>query len=136
MKPTSAVAGGLLGVVLERPLADEVLLLVELDDPRHRGAERRRLGVGVLADEDVHLLQAQDPLRLEPERPQPERLAGAQQRVPDVLAVGRREVDLVADLADEPDPQDQALHPGDHALLAVEVGERLVGAVEIGDARP
>ena len=53
--------------VLDRPLADEVVL-VELDDPGHRRLERVRLGVGVLADEDVHLLEAQDALGLEPER--------------------------------------------------------------------
>src|ERR1035437_3909174 len=55
---------GLLGVMLERPLADVVLLLVELDDPGHRGTERGRFRIRVLAHQDVHLLQAQDPLRL------------------------------------------------------------------------
>ena len=118
MKPTSAVSSSLLAVALERPAADEVLLLVELDDPRHRGAERRRLGVGVLADEDVQLLQAQDALRLEPERPQAVLGARLEQRVPEVLAVRGREVDLVADLADEADPHDQARHAGDRAPLA------------------
>ena len=41
VKPTSAVSSSSLCDVLERPLADEVLLLVELHDPGHRGAERR-----------------------------------------------------------------------------------------------
>ena len=50
---------------LERPAPDEVLVLVELDDPRHGGAVGCGLRVGVLADEDVHLLQAQDALGLE-----------------------------------------------------------------------
>ena len=53
--------------VLHRPLADEVVL-VELDDPGHGCLEGVRLGIGVLADEDVHLLEAKDPLRLEAER--------------------------------------------------------------------
>ncbi len=103
-------------------------VLVELDRPRHRRAERSRLGVGVLADDDVLLLQAQDPLRLEPERADPLRLAGLQQRVPDVLAVRRREVDLVAELADEADPQQQRVDAGDAALARVEVGERLAAS--------
>ena len=100
--------GRLLGGALERPPADEVLLLVELDDPRHRGAVGRRLRVGVLADEDVHLLQAQHPLRLEAERADAVLGARLQHRVPEVLAVRGRVVDLVADLADEADAQDQA----------------------------
>ena len=115
VKPTSAVSAGVLGGVLERPAADEVLLLVELDDPRHRGAVGRRLRVGVLADDHVQLLQAQDALRLEPERP---RAPAADQRVPHVLAVGGREVDLVADLADEADPQEQRVDAGDLRALA------------------
>ena len=88
-----------------------------------------RLGVGVLADDDVLLLEAQDALRLEPERPH---VAVRQQRVPEVLAVGRGAVDLVAELAGEADPQDQALDPGDAAGPPVEVAERLRRAVEIG----
>ena len=44
----------------------------------------------------------------------------------------RRAVDLVADLAHEPDPQDQAGHARHVGLLAVEVGERLGRAVEVG----
>src|SRR5207244_8420046 len=54
--------------VLERPLADEVVLL-ELDDPGHAGLERVRLGVGVLADDDVRFLEPEHALPLAPERP-------------------------------------------------------------------
>jgi hypothetical protein len=50
-----------------------------------------------------------------------------------VLAVARGEVDLIAHLADEADAQDEALHARDQRLLAVQVGERLVGAVQVGD---
>ena len=52
------------------PLIDEdqAVLLVELGEPRHSGLEHVRLGVGVLADEDVQLLEAEHALRLEPER--------------------------------------------------------------------
>src|ERR1700739_3496415 len=41
------------------------------------------------------------------DRPRAMRPAGLQERIPDMLAVGRGEVDLVADLADEADAQDQ-----------------------------
>ena len=92
--------------LLDRPLADEVVL-VELDDPRHRRLERIRLRVGVLADQDVHLLEAQDALGLEAERRGVPFLARLEQRVPDVLAERAREVDLVAELADEADAQDE-----------------------------
>src|SRR5919109_4784685 len=123
-----AIAAG--ADVLEGPLADEVVL-VELDDPRHVRLERVRLGVGVLADEDVHLLEAQDALRLETERPDAEVLATLEDRVPHVFAVGTGEVELVAELADEADPQHERRHPADAALPGVEVRERLVRNVEI-----
>src|SRR5207245_7861104 len=106
--------------VLERPFADEVVL-VELRDPGHAGLEHVRLGIGVLADEDVHLLEPQDALWLEPERTDPEIRAVLEQGVPEVFAVRAREVQLVAELADEPDAQDQARYPRDNRFLRVEV---------------
>src|SRR5439155_9370266 len=48
--------------LLERPLADEVVL-VDLDDPRHVRAQRVRFRVGVLADDDVLLLEPENPTR-------------------------------------------------------------------------
>ncbi len=54
------------------------------------------------------------------------------QRVPEVLAVRAREVQLVAELADEADPQDQARHAGDVRLARVEVRERLGRDVGVG----
>ena len=59
--------------------------------------------------------------------------AGLHERVPEVLAVRGRAVDLVAHLAHEADPQDQAGHARHLGLLAVEVGERLGRAVEVGE---
>ena len=70
-KPTSCSRKPRSLHVLERPLAHEVVL-VELDDPGHVRLERVRLRVGVLPDEDVHLLEAEDALRLEAERPDAE----------------------------------------------------------------
>ena len=49
--------------------------------------------------------------------------------------MGRRAVDLVAELADEADPQDQARDAGDEAAATVEILELLRGAVELGEAR-
>ena len=58
-------------------------------------------------------------------------LAVLEERVPDVLAVRAREVDLVAELADEADAQDQRGHAGDVGVLRVEVGEGLVRDVDV-----
>src|SRR5438132_826098 len=82
----------------------------------HARLEHVRLGVGVLADKDVHLLESEDPLRLETERTDAEVRAVLQERVPDELAVGAREVQLVAEFADEPDAQDETGHAGDERL--------------------
>jgi hypothetical protein len=132
-KADEALARPLRGDALERPAADEVVL-IELDDPRHPGGDRVRLRVGVLPDEDVLLLQAQDPLRLEPERPAAEVGARLEERVPEVLTIGARAVQLVAKLADEADTQEQAWDAGDAGALRVEVPERVVGEVEVGEA--
>ena len=86
--PLEAALGDLLG----RPLADQVELLVVLHDPRHRRLEQVRLGVGVLADDHVALLEAEDPLRLEPERLRVEVGGLLEERVPHVLGVRAREV--------------------------------------------
>src|SRR5207253_9952333 len=107
---------------LERPLADEVLLL-ELRDPRHVRVEHVRLGVGVLADDDVLLLEPEDALRLETERLDPEIAAALEQRVPQMLAVRAREVQLVAELADEADAQRETRDAGDLCMLCVEIAE-------------
>ena len=48
-------------------LADEKRL-VHLDGPAHRGLERRGQAVGILSDDDVPLLQAQQALRFHTER--------------------------------------------------------------------
>src|SRR5271163_4329179 len=106
-------------------LADELLLLVQLDSPGHAGSERRRLRVRVLADDEMLLLQAQDALWLQPERPDALGLPGDQDRVPYVLPVGGREVDLVPELTDEADPHQQRVDAGHSRLTAVEIGERL-----------
>src|SRR5215472_16294056 len=64
-------------------LADEVVL-VQLDRPVQPGAEAPGQAVGVLADDEVALLQPQDPLGLDAERGRAQVLAVLQQRLPDV----------------------------------------------------
>ena len=59
----------------------------------------------------MHLLQAQDALRLHPERADAVLPAGRQQRVPHVLAVLRRTVYLPPRFAHEPDLQQNARNP-------------------------
>ena len=120
--------------LLRRPLADELELLVVLHEPRHRRLVEVRLRVRVLADDDVTLLEPQDPLRLEPERRCLQVGALLEQRVPDVLGERAREVQLVAELADEANPQRQRLDSGDRHLPGIEVGDALVREVVVGDA--
>ena len=64
-----------------------------------------RLGVGVLTDDHMALLETEDSLGLEPERRDVEVASLLEQRVPDVIRVRAREVELVAELADEADPE-------------------------------
>src|SRR6478735_8061869 len=84
--------------VLERELADKVVL-VQLREPRHAGREEVGLRVRVLSDDDVALLEAEHALRLEAERSRSLR----DERIPQMLTGGAREVELVAELADEAD---------------------------------
>ena len=56
-------------------------------------------------DDHVALLEPQDALRLEPERLRVEVGGLLEDRVPDVLGERAREVELVAELADEADPE-------------------------------
>ena len=106
------------GEMLDRELADEVVL-VELRQPVHVRGEEVRLGVRVLADDDVSLLEAKHALRLEPERAR----AGGDDRVPEELARRAREMELVAELPDEADAEREARNARDDEVLRVEVAE-------------
>jgi hypothetical protein len=57
-----------------------------------------------------------------------------QDRVPEVLAVRAREVDLIAELANEPDAKRQGGHAGHVVRLRVEVLEGVVRDIEVGEA--
>ena len=80
------------------------------------------------------LLEPEDPLRLEAERPHAEVGSPLEQRVPEVLGERARAVDLVAELAHEADPQEEARDTGDGRLLQVEIREPLGRDVELGQA--
>ncbi|MNZ40296.1 hypothetical protein D3C78_578090 [compost metagenome] len=88
--------------------------------------------VGVLADDHVALLQAQQALGLDAERADLVLRAGLHQRIPQVFAVARRHVDLVAQLADEADPQQACRDAGDRALAHRQVGEGFRAEVDVG----
>ena len=110
----------------------EEVVLVELDRPVQRRAEAAGQAVGVLAHDEVALLQAQDALGLHPERRDPQVGAAVHQRLPDVQPVPGRHVQLVRQLAGEADPPQHApVHPGDPAGAHLHVAERLVRQVDL-----
>src|SRR5580704_15762838 len=115
LQPDQPGAGQAILLVLpgQLGLAQEVVL-VELDRPVKPRAEAAGQAVGVLADDKVALLKAQDALGLHPERRDPEVGAAVHQRLPDVQPVPGRDVQLVRQLAGEADPPQHApVHPGD-----------------------
>ena len=88
--------------------------------------------VGVLADDKVALLEPENPLRLHAECADAEVGAAVQERLPDVQAVAGWHVQLVAELAGEPDPPQHAvIDTGDLAGAHVHVGKGLVGQVHV-----
>ena len=76
-------------------LADEVRLLAP-DGPAHSGFRRVCQAVGVLADDNVALFQAQYALGLDAHGPDAERLARRHRLVPEFLAPAGGDVDFVA----------------------------------------
>ena len=91
-----------------------------------------REAVGVLADDDVALLETQHALRLDAEWLDAEGLAGLDQLVPQRFAHLRRAVDLVAELADEADAQDAHRNAGERPRAHGHVGECLLREVDVG----
>jgi hypothetical protein len=125
--------GRRLGVeALEATLAEEVVL-VGLDRPAEPDLERIGFRVRVLSDEDVLLLQPEDPLRLQTERTDPVRLPGRDDLVPHVLPVHRRHVDLVPQLADEPDPEHERRDTGHVHRRRRQVRDGLARDVGVGE---
>src|SRR5262245_62067815 len=87
-----------------RPLADKERLALA-DRPAHRRLIGMGQAIGILTDDDMPLLEPHHALRLDPERLDAEGCARGRQRVPERFAQARRRVDLVAELADEADPE-------------------------------
>ncbi len=113
-------------------LAGEVVF-VELDQRVEAGAGRLGQAVGVLAHDEVALLQPHDPLGFETERCDPEIGAGLQQRLPQGQGDTGWHVHLIGELAGETDPPHDAAvdachRPGPHP----HVPERLRIEVDIG----
>ena len=74
--------------------------------PAHADFERIGQAIGVLTDDYVSLFEPQNPLRLDAEARQSPLRAGVQQAVPEIFAATRRDVDFVAQFADEADAHD------------------------------
>src|ERR671912_672698 len=109
-EPKAAVA---LALPRQLGLAREVAL-VQPDHTAEAYIVGSREPVGVLAHDEVSLLQAQDALRLYAEGPNAEVGAALHERLPDVQPVGGRHVDLVAELAGEADaPHETVVHAVD-----------------------
>src|SRR5579862_22654 len=106
----------------ETALADEELL-VHLDRPGHIELERIGDAVGVLADDDVSLLEPQHALRLHTEGPDPVSTTRLVERAPQLSAVLRGRVDLIAQLAHEPDAHEAAGYRGDERLAHAQIRE-------------
>ena len=86
--------------------------------------------VGVLTDDEVTLLEPHDPLSLEPEGSDPKVAPLLHERLPHLEAVAGRHMDLVAQLAREPDPPHQAVadtgdRPGSHVHVPEGLGRQV-----------
>ena len=91
-------------------LADEEWL-VALDGPFEMRFGGYSQAVGVLANDDVALLQAEYPLSLDTEWPDARLLTGFHQSVPDRRGLRRADVNFVADFANEPHAQQSGANP-------------------------
>src|SRR5215207_2148533 len=104
-------------------LACEVVF-VQPDHPAEAYIVGSREPVGVLAHDEVSLLQAQDALRFYTERSYAEIRAALHERLPDVQPVSGRHVDLVAELAGEADaPHETVVHASDTSGADPHIGE-------------
>src|ERR671912_2717599 len=100
------------------------VILVELDQRAQTGAVSPGEPVGVLSDDEVTLLQAQDALRLYAERSYAEVGSSFHERLPHVEPIGGGYVDLVAQLASEADaPHEAVFYTGDTSGANPHVGE-------------
>ena len=81
--------------------------------------------IRILADDDMALLQPQHALGLDAEGLYASGAAGGHQRIPQRLALARRDMDLIAELADEPDAEQPGRYAGDAAEAHAHVGEGL-----------
>ena len=103
------------GRALRAP-ADEVLL--RRDGPAHAEVLRRDGPVGLLADDRIALLGAEDVHRLRAVRRDAERLAGGHHGLPQRQAVPRRDVELEGELPGERDAEHAPGRAGDRRRRA------------------
>ena len=109
------------------------VVLVEFEERVQSGDRRLRQAVGVLAHDEVPLLESHDALRLEAERLHTEIGALLEELLPDVHCVARGNVDLIGEFTGEADaPGDAVLNAGDRAPAHVHVGERRRVEIDVG----
>src|SRR5581483_9892573 len=101
--------------------------LAKTYQPPQPRSERVRQGVGVLADDEMALLQPQNALGLHAEGLQPKFRSCFYQGFPQVPAMRTRTMDLVAQFADEADAEQTTRHAGHFALPGRQVREGRVG---------
>ncbi len=109
--------------------------LVHTERPRRADLERIRQAIGVLADDDVSLLQTQHSLGFDAERADAVALACFHQGVPHARRFSAGQVDFVTELADEADAQQAASHAGDVGFAHAEIGKRRVRRDRASSAR-
>ena len=123
---------------LQRPLAEEVGL-VHLDGPVHPDPPGRGVELGVLAHDDVALLQPQPEQGLQAVGPDAEVGARLEQGLPQLDRGVDAVVQLEAGLAGEGEPHEVAVDPRDGLVAVLEEAGRVVDAEpaeELGRARP
>ena len=105
---------------------------LHVDRPSRIGFEWIGQAVGVLADDEMALFQAQQALRLHSEGAQPGGQAGIEQRPPNGLSGTGRHMDLKSQFTDEAYPQQSRFESGNPPSTYRQVRKRLPGQVRIG----
>src|ERR1035438_3473862 len=118
---------------LQAALSDEERL-VQVHRPAGICLERIGQAGGVLAHDEMTLLQAQHPLRFDAERPQALRQPCPVQRLPHRGRAARGDMDFIAQLAHEPDPHPSRLDASDPGDSHAQERKRTLAQISIGQA--
>jgi len=117
-------------MICKTSLADEERLVV-LHGPGHVSFVGVRQAVGILADDDVCLLQTKNSLGFDAEGADAVLLARKFNSSPNVERLVRRDMDFAAPFADEADAEEAGGRSGDGSFTDRHVGECSGGEVEV-----